>query len=258
MRADLNAAITKYYDFLTAYENILRDSITGISLAVSADKVSTVTWPPQAGCVWLLPRVRNNLLIIHAMNFLLATTMNWRDDTGVQAQPSLLQNIQLFIPLTKPVRQVWYASPDNALISPQSLAYSQTTGGITVTLPQLKYWSTVVVEFNENVLGINDKKEEKKTYLLEQNYPNPFNPSTTIRYTLPFDSRVTLKVYDILGKEVSTLQDEVSKAGTFTLDFNATSSTGTLPSGVYFYRLFARSLVGDMNYTSTKKMIFLK
>jgi hypothetical protein len=95
-------------------------------------------------------------------------------------------------------------------------------------------------------------------FSLVQNYPNPFNPSTTIRYTIPNvtlspdkngkGSRVQLKVYDVLGKEVATLVNEEKPAGQYEVNFDA----GNLSSGVYFYKLQAGSFV------ETKKMILLK
>ena len=69
--------------------------------------------------------------------------------------------------------------------------------------------------------------------MLEQNYPNPFNPSTTISYQLPTTNHVTLKIYDGLGKEVATLVNEMKEAGSYSLQFNAS----TLPSGIYFAQL---------------------
>jgi hypothetical protein len=85
-------------------------------------------------------------------------------------------------------------------------------------------------------------------YILYQNYPNPFNPSTTIKYSIPELSRVTLKVFNVLGEEVTTLVNEEKIAGNYSIEFNASN----LPSGVYFYRLQAGS------FTETKKMLILK
>jgi hypothetical protein len=85
-------------------------------------------------------------------------------------------------------------------------------------------------------------------YELAQNYPNPFNPTTTIRYSIPIDQFVTIKIYDVLGNEVVTLEDEQKPAGNYEVDFNASS----LSSGVYFYKLQA-GLFAD-----TKKMTILK
>jgi len=87
-----------------------------------------------------------------------------------------------------------------------------------------------------------------KDYKLEQNFPNPFNPTTTIQYQLPTDSKVTLKIYDILGSEVATLVNEVQQAGYKEIKFDASS----LSSGVYIYRLVSG------NHISTKKMLMVK
>ncbi len=87
-----------------------------------------------------------------------------------------------------------------------------------------------------------------RNFKLEQNYPNPFNPSTTINYSIPSSSFTQLKVYDVLGNEVSTLVNEEKIAGTYEVGFNAEKLT----SGVYFYKLTAGSFI------STKKMLLLK
>jgi hypothetical protein len=85
-------------------------------------------------------------------------------------------------------------------------------------------------------------------YELVQNYPNPFNPVTKIQYSVPQSSLVTVKVYDVLGKEIEILIKEEKPAGEYELTWNATER----PSGVYFYRLQAGSFI------QTKKMILLK
>lgn len=85
-------------------------------------------------------------------------------------------------------------------------------------------------------------------FKLEQNYPNPFNPTTTIQYQLPQDSKVILKVYDILGSEVAALVNEEQEAGYKEVKFDAIN----IASGIYVYRLQA----GD--FISTKKMLPVK
>jgi len=85
-------------------------------------------------------------------------------------------------------------------------------------------------------------------FSLEQNYPNPFNPTTTILYSIPTESRVTLKIYNMLGQEVATLVNQTMVAGRYTATFNASN----LASGAYIYRIEAGSFV------SNKKMILLK
>ncbi|TAK56350.1 MAG: T9SS type A sorting domain-containing protein [Bacteroidetes bacterium] len=90
--------------------------------------------------------------------------------------------------------------------------------------------------------------ELPNTFSLEQNYPNPFNPSTVIRYQLPVNSHVTLKVYDLLGREVATLVDGMQDAGFKMQEWNA----GGFASGVYLYQLKAGS------YTEVKKLVLMK
>jgi hypothetical protein len=87
-----------------------------------------------------------------------------------------------------------------------------------------------------------------RVYSLAQNYPNPFNPSTKISFALPKAGNVELKIYDILGREVTTLVNEFRIAGNYTVDFNAAN----LASGVYFYRIKS----GD--FIDTKKMVLMK
>ncbi|MEG8946385.1 alpha-amylase family glycosyl hydrolase [Rosettibacter firmus] len=94
----------------------------------------------------------------------------------------------------------------------------------------------------------NNSTNINKDFSLSQNYPNPFNPTTFINYQIPSTSNVILKVYDILGREVTTLVNEVQQAGRYEIKFNASD----LPSGVYFYRIQAG------NFSDTKKMILLK
>ncbi|MBV6420612.1 MAG: hypothetical protein DAHOPDDO_01869 [Ignavibacteriaceae bacterium] len=90
-------------------------------------------------------------------------------------------------------------------------------------------------------------------FSLEQNYPNPYNPSTTIRYEIPEQSFVTIKVYDVLGNEIATLVNEEKPAGSYEVEFNIYSDEGqNLVSGVYFYKL----QVG--NFIQTKKMVLTK
>lgn len=83
---------------------------------------------------------------------------------------------------------------------------------------------------------------------LMQNYPNPFNPTTDIEYTIPARNHVTLKIYDMLGKEVSTLVDKEQDAGTYIVRWNAKNFS----SGIYFYRLTAGNFIG------TKRMVLNK
>ena len=85
-------------------------------------------------------------------------------------------------------------------------------------------------------------------FKLMQNYPNPFNPSTIISYSLALESKVTIKIYNLLGQEIKTLVNRTESTGNHQITFNA----GDLPSGIYLYRMQA----GD--YIQIKKMVLLK
>ncbi|MBK9097727.1 MAG: right-handed parallel beta-helix repeat-containing protein [bacterium] len=100
----------------------------------------------------------------------------------------------------------------------------------------------------DGIVGVEDEESVPTEFALEQNYPNPFNPSTTFRYSIPTQSKVVIKIYDILGNEIATLMDEEKSVGTYELMWNAQN----LSSGIYFYQLKA----GE--FTQTRKMLLLK
>jgi subtilisin family serine protease len=118
---------------------------------------------------------------------------------------------------------------------------------------------SILVDFSSATTGITEfGNAVPKEYSLFQNYPNPFNPTTTISFDLPSRVFVTLKVFDLLGREVATIVSEELSAGTHSVTFDArelssgVSSHGGYASGVYFYRFQAG------NYTATKKLLLLK
>lgn len=98
------------------------------------------------------------------------------------------------------------------------------------------------------ITGINDGEQLPDKYMLYQNYPNPFNPSTKIKYQLPEEAMVSLRIYNIIGEEIAVLVNSVQPAGNYTLEWNASG----LSSGLYIYRIEAGT------YISVKKLILLK
>jgi hypothetical protein len=105
----------------------------------------------------------------------------------------------------------------------------------------VKYGIITVVKENDHYVG-------PKEFALYPNYPNPFNPSTTISFSLPSRSFVTLKIFDVMGREVSTIVSEEIAAGSYQRQWNASG----FPSGVYFYRLQAGA------YTETKRLVLVR
>jgi len=94
---------------------------------------------------------------------------------------------------------------------------------------------------------------------LSQNYPNPFNPSTRLKYSVPMNARVTIKVFDMLGKEVATLINENKNAGYYELSFDANSLNGGLASGIYIYQMRAEGVESSSKiFTESKKMVLIK
>ncbi|MEW5800389.1 MAG: phosphodiester glycosidase family protein [Bacteroidota bacterium] len=106
--------------------------------------------------------------------------------------------------------------------------------------------TTPVINFS--LTGIGESKFSPWTFELKQNYPNPFNPVTTIQFQIPFSTQATIKVYDILGREIATIIDQELNAGNHLIDWDSSF----VASGVYFYRLTAG------NYIETKKMVVAK
>ena len=148
---------------------------------------------------------------------------------------------------------------------PAWLTIDPKTGLITGTAPSIPQVVTVAVRVEDEsgnadvqiyiinvITGINDVNTIPNTFILFQNYPNPFNPSTTISFQLSSQSFVTLKIYDVLGREVKTLINKEMKAGNYKTVFNFNK----LSSGIYFYKLSATG--GTKDFTAIKKMVLLK
>jgi hypothetical protein len=106
----------------------------------------------------------------------------------------------------------------------------------------------VMTDQDLTLTGVATTDDVPKEYLLHQNFPNPFNPSTNISFSIPTRSFVSLKVFDLIGREVATVVSEEMSAGSHIKQWNAKN----YPSGIYFYRLQAGS------FTETKKLLLLK
>lgn len=111
------------------------------------------------------------------------------------------------------------------------------------------------MDFNGNFKYYNLSNEVNvgvpNRFNLAQNYPNPFNPTTNINYDLPFDSKVSIKIFDITGKEVATVVNQAQTAGYYSVSFNASA----LSSGVYFYSINAE---GSQSFVKSMKMVLVK
>jgi C1A family cysteine protease len=127
----------------------------------------------------------------------------------------------------------------------------QDTATITIASNDIQSPSTLIQVLSiksHTTLVSENGNQITRNYVLAQNYPNPFNPSTTIFYQLKYSGPVTIKLYDVLGREVKTLVNEEKSAGKYSVQFNGSN----LSSGIYFYRMQAGSFV------QTKKLLLLK
>ena len=141
------------------------------------------------------------------------------------------------------------ASPENYSFSDE-LDTSSFIGDIFYRIKQIDVSGTSQY-IKEIKLNVNLTPQ---TFVLFNNYPNPFNPNTLIKYSLPTNSRVEIKVYNIVGQLVSELINTIQTTGDHKIVFNAAG----LPSGIYFDVLEAKSLDGKQGSTLVKKMVLLK
>jgi len=133
--------------------------------------------------------------------------------------------------------------PEAVAMSVRLHVYSRFTGTI--------YWDDLV--FPTGVTAVENDGFIPEEFNVSQNYPNPFNPSTTINFSIPQQSHVVIKVYDMMGREIKTLLNEEKSPGSYSAQWNGENSYGTrVATGIYFYRVNAGIL------TQVKKMILLK
>ncbi len=147
MSDELKTAIVHYYDFLVAYQNLLRDGgeETVCDLATSKENVTLNAWPPVLKSVTTFSKKVGNKNIVHLMNFTNADNLSWRDIDGTQPEPDVISNINLRTK-AKNVTKVWAATPDVLGGAPQELNFKQEGDYVTFTVPSLKYWTMIVVE----------------------------------------------------------------------------------------------------------------
>jgi len=131
----------------------------------------------------------------------------------------------------------------DALIDPLITYYYRVT-----SIDKAGNQSGYSAEIGSVILGVDPQAQVPQSFKLYQNYPNPFNPSSKIRFDVPKDGEVTIRIYDILGREIATLSSGKWTAGIHEVVWNAQN----IPSGVYLVRMTAE------NYVSVMKLILAK
>ncbi|WP_445491684.1 glycoside hydrolase family 66 protein [Niallia sp. 03133] len=146
MSPSLQESIKHYYDFIVAYENMLRDNVENDSVTIDGDSFST---EPEIGKIWSFAKQKENKKILHLINLSNATTLEWRDTDANQAEPQERKDVPIKLEENRTVENIWMASPDKDSGVPIPLSFEQKDGTVSFTLPSLKYWDMVVVEYGE-------------------------------------------------------------------------------------------------------------
>ena len=155
MNGELKKSMITFYDFITAYENLLRDggnSWTGVDAVSLTGEINFNQWPPQKGNI---ATVGKNLddgktSVIHLLNYTNAIHLDWCDTNADQQEQDLIENKEIELSIdgrSGTIKSVWCASPDFDFGVARTLEFTQNSDKIKLTLPALKYWTMIVVEY---------------------------------------------------------------------------------------------------------------
>lgn len=148
MTDELKQRLIHYYDFQTAYQNLLRgiDSKGVFQPSVSSTSHSVNAWPPQNYHITAFAKNVGRNQVVHLLNFSNTDDMSWRDLKGTRPAPTKQTNINFTFETIRQIRKVWTATPDNYGGVPLELPFTQDSNKVTVTVPSLEYWTMVVFE----------------------------------------------------------------------------------------------------------------
>lgn len=147
MTGELEEALIRYYDFLTAYQNLLRDGAEDKELEAVKAVGAELSEIPERGKVWSFAKETQGRTVMHLINFTDATVMEWQDNQASQAEPNEIPDLKLTVKAEGKVKKAWLASPDYYNGSAVALDIEQKDGELTLMLPKLKYWNMVVLEY---------------------------------------------------------------------------------------------------------------
>lgn len=149
MRGELKKAMITFYDFITGYENLLRDGgeFYGANVTSVDGKMTINQWPPVRNQIATVGKRFDKREVIHFLNYTNAVHLDWCDSEGTQAEPSLIEGAKVKIAAAGTVKAVWLASPDSNGGVSDTLDFVQNGTDIELTLPSLKYWTMVVIEY---------------------------------------------------------------------------------------------------------------
>lgn len=159
MTDELKKKLVHYYDFQTAYQNILRgiDSKAAFTPTISSSTHAINAWPPQGRKITAFAKKVDNMIAVHLLNFLNTDDLSWRDLEGTRPAPQKQTNVQITYTTSRHITNVWTATPDMNGGVPMELPFTQDGNNVSVTVPSLEYWTMLVFEGTE---------EEENMYII--------------------------------------------------------------------------------------------
>jgi dextranase len=149
MHGDLYRAMITYYDFITAYENLLRDGGEWYGVDVTSVDEQCVfnQWPAVKGQVATVGKAQEGRDIIHLLSYRNAAHLDWCDTDATQGEPDLLTDLSVRMPAKAQPARVYVATPDANFSVAQELDFDYADGMLTLTIPSLKYWTMLWIEY---------------------------------------------------------------------------------------------------------------
>ena len=165
MTDELKKKLVHYYDFQTAYQNILRgiDSKAAFTPTISSSYPINA-WPPQGRKITAFAKKVDNMIAVHLLNFLNTDDLSWRDLEGTRPAPEIKENVQITYTTSRKITKVWTATPDKNGGVPMELPFTPDGNKVSVTVPSLEYWTMLVFEGTdeeENMYIIGDATQAK-------------------------------------------------------------------------------------------------
>jgi hypothetical protein len=233
------------------YSDITYDAGTSIEIQVNADVCATniyINGSYSGGgtiCTGALPVTLSSFTALVDKNNvqLFWTTETELNNTGFRVERMNTKE--------NTWKEIWFIAGRGTTNEPQNYTFTDKklqTSAYKYRLKQIDYNGSYEYFELENDVVIAPPHQ----FSISQNYPNPSNPKSKIDFEIPFNGRVAIKVYDILGREVLKIIDEAKEAGYYTVEFNGSN----IASGVYFYNIAAEG--EGQKYTKTLKMILVK
>lgn len=196
MTDELKKKLVHYYDFQTAYQNILRgiDSKAAFTPTISSSTHAINAWPPQGYKITAFAKKVDNMIAVHLLNFSNTDDLSWRDLKGTRPAPVTQTNVQITYTTSRHITKVWTATPDKNGGVPMELPFTRDGNNVSVTVPSLEYWTMLVFEGTDEEENMYIIGDAIGTWNLNDEKPKEMTRST--------DGRTfSMKVYLDAGKE---------------------------------------------------------